>query len=240
MAMEDENSANSIESDLFSRYDNFEKAEGIVDSFQLPINHDSSWIGARLSPIAFHDGNEERKTAKDRRTIDYSSATERSSLLGKKSNPDRLHLWNDLNTSMQQSVRSSGIVNVFQFINLVWLAAGFELLCMAMHDLYLFYLSYRQGSEIDVEKWTLPWISPSPITLQRFGAFIPYRVIVEYQLWRFLTSTLISTSFVEWILVLWSWKALHWKARPTKVWSHIYILSVCKLIYSDRKIHISP
>ena len=116
---------------------------------------------------------------------------------------------------------------LFHWGTVVWVLSGAHLLSMAIHDFYFWYLSYRQGIEIDVERWSLPWLSPSTVVLQRFGAFLPYRAIVYGQWWRMLTSVFMSTSVMEWLLVIWSWRALRWGgARPTRKWCYVYLLSV--------------
>jgi hypothetical protein len=222
----DDSSIASSDSGYMSPFAPFRNTQVYGKSERLPADHDTSWIGARLSPIAF-DEDDEDKIAPYKQVL----VNERSALLGniKPGDRSKIHpLWDDGNPLLLQSMYTEDQTRgLFHWGTVVWVLSGAHLLSMAIHDFYFWYLSYRQGIEIDVERWSLPWLSPSTVVLQRFGAFLPYRAIVYGQWWRMLTSVFMSTSVMEWLLVIWSWRALRWGgARPTRKWCYVYLLSV--------------
>lgn len=199
-------------------------------STKLPMSHDDSWIGARLSPIAFDDEDDDNAVvAPYRQALSDSVLNERSALLGNTKPMDRskIHpLWDEEVPLLQQSLyREERAAGNYHWGTLVCSISGIHLLAMGIHDLYLWYISFRQGYDVDVESWSLPFIAPSRIVLRRFGAFVPYSVFAYKQWWRMATAVFISTSVVEWILIFWSWKTLRdGGARPTRVWCFLYFL----------------
>eukprot|EP00521_Asterionellopsis_glacialis_P011754 CAMPEP_0195310216 /NCGR_PEP_ID=MMETSP0707-20130614/39133_1 /TAXON_ID=33640 /ORGANISM="Asterionellopsis glacialis, Strain CCMP134" /LENGTH=537 /DNA_ID=CAMNT_0040374529 /DNA_START=142 /DNA_END=1755 /DNA_ORIENTATION=+ len=116
------------------------------------------------------------------------------------------------------------------FAKLVCTISGFHFFMMAVHDFYLWYLSYRLGYPLHVSPWqALPWVSPSATTLIQFGAFLPYKVVNDEQYWRFMSSAFTCTSLVEWALVCFSWIILvqsslveerNWKANSSSTSYH--------------------
>jgi hypothetical protein len=202
---------------------------------RLPISNDTSWIGARLSPIAF-DEDDEEKLAPYKQALNDSIANERSALLRpvKRSDLSKLHpLWDDGNPLLLQTMVSENQTRgIFHWGAVVGVLSGLQLLAIALHDFYLCYLSYRLGYEVDVERWSLPWLSPSNAVLQRFGAFMPYQMLEYGQWWRMLTSAFMSTSVTEWLIVLWSWRALLWGgAKPTRKW--VFHIPTSSLYWSN-------
>jgi hypothetical protein len=199
---------------------------------KLPMSHDNSWLGARLSPIAFDDNDDDERVIRPyREALSESVLTERSALLAKVKPKDRskIHpLWDDGNSFLVQSMQARDKAQgYFNWGNVVWVISGMHLLAIFIHDMYLWYLSIRQGYEVDVERWSIPWLSPSKIVLTRFGGFVPYRVLVYGEWWRLFSSVFISTSVTEWLLVVGSWQTLKaGGARPTRKWCYLYILSV--------------
>ena len=115
--------------------------------------------------------------------------------------------------------------------------SGLFLFCVALHDLFLTYISYRRDRDVEPPYslgWSWPLGSPSASSMLRFGAFSTERVMMtttttsnnnnngggdvgsgEY--WRCLTSLIWSTSsFVEWLVILAAWFVLE-KAVQTRV-----------------------
>jgi hypothetical protein len=227
----DYDSTSSDGSDFHTSFDPYRRSRDIIGrSDRLPVSHDTSWIGARVSPIAF-DEEDEEKLAPYKQALNDSMANERSALLGiiKRGDRSKIHpMWDDGNPLLFQTTDTDDRLRGFyHWGNVVLVISGSHLLAMAIHDFYVAYLSYRLGYDVDVERWSLPWLYPSTASLQRFGAFMPYQALEHAQWWRMLTSTFMSTSVAQWLLVLWSWRALQWGgARPTRKWCYLYLLAV--------------
>lgn len=229
--MDDVLSTASSDSDFMSPFAPFRETQVTNRSEQLPVNHDNSWIGARLSPIAFDDEDDDKIAPyKQALIFNDSMLNERSALLPyiKPNDRSKIHpMWDEESPLLQQSMYAENQRTGAYWGTIVWFLSGIHLLAMGIHDGYLAYISYRQGLDIDVERWSLPWLSPSRIVLQRFGAFLPYKVLVDNQWWRMVTSIFLPTSAAEWLLVYCSWRTLRMGgARPTKVWALLFLLSV--------------
>ena len=222
-------STSSGESDFNAHSVRYHNTPSTRRNERLPISNDTSWIGARLSPIAF-DEDDEAKLAPYKQALNESIANERSALLRpvKRSDRSKIHpMWDDGDPLLLQTMISENQTRgLIHWGTVVGVLSGLQLLAVAMHDSYLYYLSYRLGYEVDVERWSLPWLSPSNAVLQRFGAFMPYQMLEYGQWWRMLTSAFMSTSVMEWLLVIWSWRALLWGgAKPTRKWCYVYLLA---------------
>lgn len=112
-----------------------------------------------------------------------------------------------------QAAKTQGASNEgYYFPIFVCAASGLHFSLMALHDTYIWYLSFRLGysySQEQVSTWQIfPWISPSAATLDQFGAFVPWKVVQLGQYWRFASSAFTCTSLFEWGLVCWSWRKL--------------------------------
>jgi hypothetical protein len=200
----------------------------------LPRLQDTSWIGARVSPIPSLDEDEE---ANDLVTAPYRKALktnlvvgERSSLLGQQGSSTLHPLWGGGPShprQHQQQTKSRKSKKSSPFASLVVGISGIYLGCIALHDAYLWYLSYRRGVEPKYPlAWYLPWLSPSARILMRFGAFSPAR-FAEGQYWRPITSLAMSTSVAEWLLMIWAWwwelRRIHNHSGSQHVW--LYLIS---------------
>ena len=109
-------------------------------------------------------------------------------------------------------------------------SSGLFLFCVALHDLFLKYISYRRDVEPPYSlAWTWPSGAPSALSMLRFGAFSTERVMMgttttndggvggSSEYWRCFTSLIWSTSsFVEWLVILAVWFVLE-KALQTRV-----------------------
>jgi membrane associated rhomboid family serine protease len=183
--------------------------------------------------------------------------TERSSLLGnnkKHFDPrSNIHpLWDHKDSNNKNNYNSSNRRGILRRVftrtnwgtlywgNVVLAVSGGILGCISVHDIYLWYLMYRRGIEPMYSiAWTMPWLSPSIRTLTRFGAFMPSRLLFfesrgEY--WRIGSSMFLSTSILEWLLIVWAWIALQQSTiTPTTtsgsfsaslLWALLYIVSI--------------
>ena len=119
---------------------------------------------------------------------------------------------NDLSSSYVMvdppRVTANGIITNICSGNFVVIGAtAFVLFCVGLHDLFLAYIAMRRGITVSERlAWTLPWIGPTERSLLRFGAFCPERLLsFSSEYWRSLTSMFVTTSLVEWILLVWVW-----------------------------------
>ena len=185
------------------------------DDDGLPTLHDSSWIGARMSPIHSFDkeggdtddgDDDERLTSVYRRALHdsmeaASMVDEKSSLLGKKNRA--IHpLWDPLDKNRENM--GIGVVksywkalrdpSTFAWGNFICFISGMYLVVMACFDMYF------------QHSWTIPWMIPPSSTLVRFGGFATESVLHRGQYWRFVTSSVMTTSFAEWILMVAAWR----------------------------------
>ena len=230
----DDGSASTTSTDLdfispFSSYRNGRNST--YQSETLPSSQNTSWIGARMSPIAFDEEEEDERllTAPYQHALQESMEhsfllNERSALLANKGN--RL-LRDEPAPTIQIGKRRKRFNSWGDWGSLVCATAAIHLACIGIHDVYLGYLSYRLGYDIDVEHWTLPWISPSSVVLQRFGAFQPYSLLAYREWWRMISCTFLCTSVVDWLTVFGAWTILRMGDNKTKsMWSWTYLLSV--------------
>lgn len=208
------------------------------ESETLTARNDSSFIGARVSPVAFDDDderNEDRNVIAPFRkalneSIDSSSFyNERTSLLGRRSvsksakpSWDEEHACrnndNDDKSFKEEAPRYSWDI-------VLCTISGFHLACMALHDSYVWYISYRLGrGDADVA-WRLPLLSPSIGTLTRFGAFVPWRVL-DGEAWRMITSVFMSSSLLQYACMCGAWYALRVRgSRPNFGWVLMFFMS---------------
>ena len=128
---------------------------------------------------------------------------------------------------------SSVVIQVRRGNVFVMGATAFVLFCVGLHDGFLAYISMRRGVTTSYPlAWTLPWIGPTQQSLLIFGAFCPKHFLLtsspEY--WRCLTSMVVPTSLIEWLLLVWVWTRYlppcisshhSWKLS----WPIVYILS---------------
>lgn len=196
------------------------------ESETLTASKDSSFIGARVSPVAFDNGDEDDE---DRAIIEpyhkalhdslnnSSFSNERTSLLGRRSVRRR---GNDAESANRGADNDSKAPSVEPPRRRSWgmvlcVLSGIHLACMAIHDLYVWYLSFRLGRYSRQQvAWTLPLISPSKSTLLRFGALNPWKVL-HGQAWQMITSLCMSTSLVEYILMCGSWYTMRNEASAS-------------------------
>jgi hypothetical protein len=211
---------------------------------RLPRLQDTSWIGARVSPIPSYDEDEENDyvTARYRKALNESSAafltgaTESTSLLrnvtttsGNKSKKWSLHpLWDPKQDPILiEQKRIAKTSPTYRLGMLVVCSTGIFLAIVGLHDAYLWYLSFRKGIEPGYSlTWRWPWLSPSSRTLLRFGAFCPQRLVVQQgqgEYWRIVTSWFASTSLVEWLLTAWGWWCVQYISTGIIIWP-LYIL----------------
>jgi len=185
-----------------------------------------------MSPIAFDEEEEDdrqhtapyQQALHDSMGMEHSfSRNERSALLSAKV----IQPLRDGPPPRLQTKRRPRLKSTCDWGVLVCATAGIHLASIALHDLYLLYLSHRLGYSSDVEHWNLPWLSPSKPVLSRFGAFVPCRLLFQRQWWRMLTCALTCTSVVEWITILGDWYIIRFggiTAMNMSCW--IYLLSV--------------
>lgn len=105
-------------------------------------------------------------------------------------------------------------------------ATALVLFCVGMHDAFLGYLAMRRGitasERLHTLTWTLPWIGPTKRSLLRFGAFCPELLLsFNGENWRSLSSMFVTTSLVEWLLLVWVWT----RYLPPSVFSSISVFS---------------
>jgi hypothetical protein len=192
---------------------------------RLPRLQDTSWIGAKVSPINSYEDDEEEEdfvnvTAKYHKALNESSflgANESTSLLLGNNTVQQnntgpkwsLHpLWDPeqdpVLLEQKKLVKKS---STYRLGLLIVGTTGCFLSVVCLHDLYLWYISFRTGTETKYSlTWKLPWLSPSTGTLIRFGAFYPQRMIEQGQYWRILSSWFVSTSIMEWALIAGAWR----------------------------------
>lgn len=180
------------------------------------MRNDTSFLGARVSPvIAFDDEpeNEDRDVIAPFRqalheSMDSSFSNERTSLLGRRSVSKSTKQDEDSVHRKDDNDKSSRIVApTWSWGIILCTLSGIHFGCMAIHDLYIWYLWFRLGRGRQNVAWRLPLLSPSINTLTRFGAYVPSRVL-DGQAWRILTSLFMSTSLVEFIFMCGAWYAL--------------------------------
>jgi len=238
MRMDDDSSVSS-DDDFTSPFASLRATFPIpkCESETLVANKDSSFIGARMSPVAFDDeGNNEdfasiapyRKALDE--SIESSFSNERTSLLGRRAVTRSRPLWDE--ESVARAVVNDGkgsrsskeLPSKYSWGMILCAISGIHLTCMGMHDLYVWYLSYRLGYQRQDVAWRLPLLSPSTSTLIRFGALVPWKVL-HGQPWRMLSSIFMSTSLVEYLLMCSAWYAL-WvgESRLTLSWV-LYLLA---------------
>jgi hypothetical protein len=224
----DESGSSKASSDLFSpirarQFSLHSNTPELEDT--LPRLQDTSWLGARVSPIPSLDEDEENDlvTAPYRNALQNSGLTERSSLLGgRRQMKSTIHpLWDPPPPTPQLGRRQR---QPSRFAYTVIVATGIHLACVGLHDGYMWYLSYRRGIEPKYSlSWNLPWLGPSSRTLSRFGAFVPLRVL-QGDYWRSVTALTATTSVVEWALIAWTW-GRELRTTDTSGWPLLFLLS---------------
>jgi hypothetical protein len=230
-------STTSTDLDFLSPFGSCRKEEYIANlrSETLAADLNSSWIGARMSPIAFDEEEEDDRLLTApyhqalRESIENSfMLNERSALLVNK----QIHpLWDEPPPRVQIKERQRKdlllLKSCCDWGTLVCATAAIHLACIALHDCYLVYISYRLGYDISVERWSLLWLSPSKAVLSRFGAFVPYRLLMNREWWRMLTSALTCSSVVELMSVVGAWGVMRMGGTTaTCMCCWIYLLSV--------------
>lgn len=178
---------------------------------QLPPLHDSSWIGARLSPIGSFDregssDDDERYTSVYHRALHESLeasafVNEHTRLLGGDPRSNLHPLWEG-QEQQQPRKESKSWIRVSSGLILCSIS-GVYLFTMLGVDLYQQYYSDHAYSE---HGWMLPWLQPSLSTLYTCGAFGPQYMRSWLDYWRVLTAIFMSTSVVEWILLVGAWR----------------------------------
>lgn len=187
----------------------------------LPPLHDSSWIGARLSPIHSFDREEENEDDEDQRyTQIYHRAlhdslgaaafvNERSSLLNNSKDPrSNIHpLWENADGSAAKNFGKGGGPRPFRITwgLILCSTSALYLLTMGYYD---FQFSRRQEEDSGDYAWAMPWLRPSSSSLERYGAFVPFKVLIRGEYWRLFSSLFISTSILEWTLAAIAWRLI--------------------------------
>ncbi len=153
--------------------------------------------------------------------------------------PKLWNFWSDLASSPSENGSSKTLPFRFAAIHIhrgnryVLGATAFVLFCIGIHDAFLDYLAMRRGDSISLA-WSLPWIGPTQRSLLRFGAFCPERILKSpFEYWRCMTSIVLPTSLVEWLLLVWVWtmylpKSLVFPTRNFSwqlSWLVVYLLS---------------
>jgi hypothetical protein len=198
-----------------------------------------------MSPVAFDDDdvdNEDREVIAPyhkalHESMDSSFSNEKTALLGHRSNArskqrpvwgneDDLLSGDAKTTTGSHALASKLSPSRYSWDIILCVLSGIHLGCMALHDLYVWYLAYRSGYQSNKDlSWRLPWLSPSTSTLQRFGALIPWKV-VHGQAWRMVSSIFMSTSLVEYMLMCCAWHTLRVAgSRRTWQWVGLYFMS---------------
>ena len=188
------------------------------ESETLIARTDASFLGARVSPVAFDDEqeNEDRNVIAPFRqalheSIDSSFSNERTSLLGRRSVSKSAKPANEQESGNRNDDNDKTFKEMapprWSWGIILCTLSGIHFTCMAIHDLYIWYLWFRLGRGGQNVAWQLPLLSPSINTLTRFGAYVPRRVLGG-QAWRILTSFFMTTSLVEYILTCGAWYAL--------------------------------
>lgn len=199
----------------------------------LPALQDNSWIGARVSPIPSFDNDDDgdatdiAATAPYRRALHDSLeaggrlyyASERTALLGGDNNKQQQHnnrssihpLWDLPDNDDNIPLKGGNSRRLWHNYGVVAIS-GFWLSMMGLHDLYLGYIAMRRGVDplypVGWLSLSFPFLGPSARTLSRFGAFIPAKLILSREVWRFVSALFLSTSVVEFMVVLWAWSFL--------------------------------
>ena len=233
-----ENNESSDNSSFFSpsrgRRVSLHPATPDANDDSLPRLHDSSWIGAKVSPIQSYEDDEddeenELTISRYYKALNDSlfaggAASESTSLLGGTNRQNRwnIHpLWDNQDPfALEQTRLKSPTYKMGIF---VMTTSGILLAVIGLHDAYLWYLSFRRGTELKYSvAWALPWFLPSNRTLLRFGGFSPLHLVQQGQYWRIITSWFLSTSLVEWILTGWSWWYVQY--LPLRMVSTLYFM----------------
>eukprot|EP00531_Pseudo-nitzschia_arenysensis_P004342 CAMPEP_0116128274 /NCGR_PEP_ID=MMETSP0329-20121206/7274_1 /TAXON_ID=697910 /ORGANISM="Pseudo-nitzschia arenysensis, Strain B593" /LENGTH=514 /DNA_ID=CAMNT_0003622405 /DNA_START=171 /DNA_END=1712 /DNA_ORIENTATION=- len=125
--------------------------------------------------------------------------------------PKFWNFWSDLTSSPSENGSSNSLSSRLASIRIhrgnryVMGATAFVLFCIGIHDAFLGYLAMRRGDNVSLA-WSLPWMGPTQRSLLLFGAFCPERILKSpYEYWRCLTSIVLPTSLVEWLLLVWVW-----------------------------------
>ncbi|KAG7366033.1 hypothetical protein IV203_028703 [Nitzschia inconspicua] len=82
---------------------------------------------------------------------------------------------------------------------------GIFLALVALHDIFLMYLSWRRGVATTYSlAWSWPWGSPSTRSLIRFGAYYYHQDNAPW--WRLVTASLwVTNSVTEWLVLVLAW-----------------------------------
>ncbi|KAG7351930.1 hypothetical protein IV203_007978 [Nitzschia inconspicua] len=82
---------------------------------------------------------------------------------------------------------------------------GIFLALVALHDIFLMYLSWRRGVATTYSlAWSWPWGSPSTRSLIRFGAYYHHQDAAPW--WRLVTASLwVTNSVTEWVVLVLAW-----------------------------------
>jgi hypothetical protein len=196
-------------------------------STPLPPLHDTSWIGARLSPIQsfdHEDAIDEEDARHDRLHASLRGAAfvhERTHLLGSSfynntnNKPVQLHpLWEGTTTSSAPKTNRNFRVT---WGLIVVVASGLLLLVMLVWESVL-----RGGNAGYSVRGR-----PSNTTLQIFGAYTPNQSY-QQQYWRLTSSAFCCASLVDWMLIAVSWRLIFLAATHVRwyKWAGIYFSAV--------------
>jgi hypothetical protein len=234
-------------------------SSGTSSAERLPPLHDSSWIGARLSPIRSfdketggsdddEDDDERHKALHDTlEAAPFVNANERTSLLvrnhsdqqpeqrGMNNNLSKIHpLWRSPpqekdgdKTTWGRGATAAAVGNIFTLGNLLCTTSGLNLFAMGIYDFYEWYRLYRTNSGDNTisssHAWSLPWLIPPRDTLVLFGALAPDRIVTtagtatrpSYYT-GILSSLCVSTSVVEWLLIVGAWRVLNISSKQRR------------------------
>jgi hypothetical protein len=198
----------------------------------LPRSHDTSWIGARQSPIPSFDREEEEEEdddeEADRATEIYHRAlhesleaaafvNERTSLLHHRRNVPGaarttaapIHpLWDGATPEERRGKQKSGCE--FMWGDILIGLSGLHLAATSAYEVYLWQFDDSVGMVLTWMSLLRPRYSQ---TLLLFGALDADRVLSYGEYWRLLSSLVVCPSLLEWLLILIGWSLVYHNRR---------------------------
>lgn len=219
------NNSSGASSDFFSPI-----SLGFFGKDVLPRSHDTSWIGARQSPIPSfdrEDEDEEEDEEANRATEIYHRAlhesleaahfvNERTSLLHHRrmaaveTKQAPIHpLW-DGATAEERLLREQRNSCRMLWGDFLILVSGIHLVATSAYEIYHWQYDTQVGM-------VLTWMSilkpRSAQTLLLSGALDAERVIIYEEYWRLLSSLVICPSLLNWLLVCMGWLLVYHARR---------------------------
>ena len=219
------NNSSGASSDFFSPI-----SLGFFGKDVLPRTHDTSWIGARQSPIPSFDkeeDEEEEDEEENRATEVYHRAlheslqaapfvNERTSLLHHRrtaavqARQAPIHpLW-DGATPEERLLRDQKTSCLILWGDFLVLISGIHLVATSVYEVY----QWRTEPDSGLELTWMSIIEPrTSQTLLFFGGLDAEKVILNSEYWRLLSSLLICPSLLNWLLVFVGWMLVYHARR---------------------------